>query len=78
MLIQSHNGYIELLPALPEAWAEKVSFSGLKARRNIIVDCRWEQGKVKTVKLYSNSTKYTLVKFNGDYKQMKCQPKNSF
>lgn len=78
MLIQSHNGYIELLPALPEAWAEKGSFSGLKARGNIIVDCCWEHGKVKTLKLYSNSTKYALVKFNGEYKQMKCQPEKSF
>lgn len=50
MLMQSQNGIIVLLPALPEKWASG-SVSGLKARGNVKVDISWEDGKVVGAKL---------------------------
>ena len=54
MLLQSHDGDITLLPALPSAWPEG-EFRGLRARGNVEVSCRWEQGRVVEAWLLSGS-----------------------
>ena len=54
MLLQSHSGYIELLPALPKSW-HSGEFSGLVARGNYEVSCKWQAGKIESVRVLSRS-----------------------
>lgn len=54
MLMQSHDGVIHLLPALPSAWQEGF-IKGIKARGNFEIDLRWKQGRLETAKVMSVS-----------------------
>ena len=50
MLMQSHNGCLQLLPALPEDW-ETGSFSGFSARGNFRVEAAWEDHRLSTASI---------------------------
>ena len=53
MLMQSHEGYIAILPALPTDISGR--FENFKARGNITVSAEWKMGSVKSVTLYSDT-----------------------
>ena len=54
MLLQSHEGYIEPLAALPMAW-KNGEYKGLVARGNFEVSAVWENGFASSFQIVSNS-----------------------
>jgi alpha-L-fucosidase 2 len=62
MLLQSHAGEIQLLPALPGAWAEG-SVTGLRARGNITVDLTWKAGRMTSATLRSTTPNRAILRY---------------
>lgn len=54
MLVQSQMGYIEMLPALPDAWREG-RFKGLCVRGGGVVDAQWKEGRLEQMDLMARA-----------------------
>lgn len=62
MLMQSHSGFIHLLPALPDAWHEG-KVKGLCARGNFTIDMTWNDGKLERADILSGSGEKCIVRY---------------
>lgn len=70
MLLQSHAGMINLLPAIPDHWKAAGSVKGLKARGNFTVDFAWKNGLVTSYRVKAPVAKKVKIKVNGEIKEI--------
>jgi alpha-L-fucosidase 2 len=69
MLLQSHAGEIELLPALPAAWPEG-SVKGLKARGGFEVDITWSDGRLVTATIHPGWEQVCRVRYQEEEREV--------
>ena len=72
MLVQSHAGYIELLPALPSALPDG-SIKGLCTRGGFEIDMQWKAGALQTVSILSKAGGPCTIKYKGKNIQLNTQ-----
>jgi alpha-L-fucosidase 2 len=70
MLIQSHAGYIELIPAIPNEWKATGEVTGLRARGNFTIDFKWKDSKVIYYHITSAQPRMVKMKINGVIKNI--------
>ncbi len=69
MLLQSHRGVVDVLPALPRFW-DTGSVSGLRARGDVTADVEWANGKATRIRLMpgrSGDLTVSSTMFEGRY-----------
>lgn len=67
MLMQSHDGFIYLLPALPSVWKDG-SVKGLVSRGGFVIDMDWQNNQVTNLKIYSRHGGNCRIRINGKLK----------
>lgn len=70
MLIQSHAGFIELLPAIPDSWKASGEVKGLKAQGGFTINMKWKNGTVTDYSVSSAKPQTLKIKVNGKSKQI--------
>jgi len=65
MLLQSHSGTIDLLPALPHETWPSGSVSGMMARSNTTVDMHWQNGQLRCALLRPRFDGELTVRYKG-------------
>lgn len=65
MLMQSHMGFIHLLPALPDAW-EEGNIKGLCAKGGFDVDITWKDGKLTEAVITSKSGERCNLRYGNE------------
>lgn len=66
MLMQSHEGAIDLLPALPDEWSEG-RFDGVCARGGFELDMKWKNNSITEVEILSTAGKNCRIDAGGNF-----------
>src|SRR5699024_2094206 len=61
MIIQSHKGYVELLPAIPSTWL-KGSLTGIRVQGGFEVNIFWDRMQVNELEVTCNSDNLFVLK----------------
>ena len=69
MLVQSHAGFIQFLPALPEKWKDG-KYEGLCVRGGGVVNARWENHQLQQASVQANVDHTFKVKVSEDTKSV--------
>ncbi|MEU9991188.1 glycoside hydrolase N-terminal domain-containing protein [Streptomyces sp. NPDC048045] len=77
MLLYSRPGHLELLPALPHAWAALGALTGAGARGGYVVDLHWRDGKPTEVRIRSVGGTMTSVGYAGTSRTVRLEPGES-
>ncbi|MFF4258372.1 glycoside hydrolase N-terminal domain-containing protein [Streptomyces sp. NPDC001663] len=77
MLLYSRPGHLELLPALPDAWAKSGSVKGIGARGGFVVDLDWKDGRPTEARIRSVGGRTTTVTYGGRSRTVTVQPGGS-
>ncbi|MER6538174.1 glycoside hydrolase N-terminal domain-containing protein [Streptomyces sp900105755] len=77
MLLYSRPGHLELLPALPDAWAAAGSITGAGARGGFVVDLDWRDGKPTRARIRSVGGRTTTVAYGGTSRTVTLKPGQS-
>lgn len=77
MLLQSHMGFIQLLPALPDVWKEG-SINGICAKGNFEVSIAWENNQLKEAILTSKAGTPCTIKYGDQTLSFKTQKGQSY
>ncbi len=64
MLVQSHRGAVDILPALPENW-QSGRFGGFRTRENAEVSAAWKDGRVTEIS--AKALKDGIIKIRADF-----------
>jgi alpha-L-fucosidase 2 len=73
MLLQSHSGEIELLPALPKAWP-KGQVKGLRARGGFEVEIDWERGNLTRAVVHCVTGHKCVVRYGANTLELPMKP----
>ena len=77
MLVQSHTGVIELLPALPSEWADG-EVTGLRARGGCTVDIAWKDGRILAATIRADKDGKYSVKVGDKVRKVRITPEKPF
>jgi alpha-L-fucosidase 2 len=61
MLLQSHKGYVEVFPAVPESW-KNISFTKLRSQGAFLISAKKENGALSEVKIFSEKGGFLKLK----------------